>query len=112
MLCHFCFVEFHVNTKVSVADLNMKIGAMKTEEFLYGFAKGDKIVFSLSEETGKELKEIEILKYSGSSKFKAFKKAKISDKIIEVQETGIFIFRLSNNTMSKRVCKIKNDKNA
>lgn len=93
--------------KISVADLNLKVGSMQSEEFLYGFAKGDKIILSFTEETGKELKEIEVHKYSGSSKFQSFKISSISEKIIEVQETGIFVFRFSNGSISKRVCDIK-----
>ena len=94
------------SSEINVADLNLKVGGMQTEEFLYGFCKGDKIVFSFNEESEKEMKEIEVLQYSGSSKFKSFKTANIKDKIIEVQETGIYIFRFSNGTMAKRVCQI------
>ena len=43
-------------TPVDVADLTLKVKANSSEEFFYGFAEGDQIVFSFSEVDGKELK--------------------------------------------------------
>lgn len=90
-----------------ISEMNLKVGSMQTEKFYFGFAAGDKIVLSMKEESKKELKEVEVLTYSGSSKFKTFKTDQIIGKEIDVPETGIYVFNFSNGSLGKRVCDIK-----
>ena len=62
---------------VDVADLTLKIKANSSEEFVYGFAEGDQIIFSFSEVDGKELKEVEVSEYPETSKFMGYEVSKI-----------------------------------
>jgi hypothetical protein len=95
-------------TPVDVADLTLKVKANSSEEFFYGFAEGDQIVFSFSEVDGKELKEVEISEYPENSKFLGYETAKIDKKTINVVEKGVYKFRFKNNHILKgRVCQIK-----
>ena len=71
---------------VDVAELTLKISALGTEEFFYGFAEGDQIVLNFEELKGKELKEVEIIELPGSSKFMDYKTVKIVDKKISVNK--------------------------
>jgi hypothetical protein len=92
---------------IDVTDQTIKIGSLKEEEFYFGFAAGDKIVFSFQEINYKELKEIEILEYPESSKFSDYKTSKIENKTINVTKTGIYLFRFKNSAIAGRICKVK-----
>ena len=92
---------------VEVAETTLKVAALGEEVFYYGFAEGDQLIFSYQELNGKELKELEILEFPSSSKFMDYKTAKIEGKILNINRTGIYQFRLSNSALSGRVCKIK-----
>ena len=52
---------------IDVCEKTIKVAALSEEVFYYGFADDDKIVFSLEEINGKEVKEVEILEYPESS---------------------------------------------
>lgn len=92
---------------VDVCEKTIKISALSEEVFYYGFAEGDKIVFSLEEANGKEVKEVEILEYPQSSKFSDFKTKKIENKQIQVNKKNVYKFRISNSSLGGRICKIK-----
>ena len=101
---NYCFAQ----NPIDVADLTLKVKANSSEEFLYGFAEGDQIVFSFSEVDGKELKEVEITEYPENSKFLGYETAEINKKIINVIERGVYKFRLKNSHILKgRICQIK-----
>jgi len=93
---------------VDVADLTLKVKANSSEEFFYGFAEGDQIVFSFSEVDGKELKEVEITEYPENSKFLGYETSKIDKKIINVIDKGVYKFKFKNTHILKgRICQIK-----
>ena len=92
--------------RVDVADLTVKIGAIKTKELCYGFAKGDIIIFNFEEVNGKPLKEIEIIELPTNSKFMDFKTTSVNDKKIKVNKTAIYKFRFKNTTLKSKICKV------
>lgn len=92
---------------IDITDQTIKIGGTRSEEIMIGFAAGDKIVFNFKELNGKELKEIEILEYPGTSKFSEFKIDKIESKILSVLNQSVYIFRFKNSSLGGRICKIK-----
>ncbi len=92
---------------VDVAESSIKVGIKAEEEVYFGFAEGDKLIFSFEETNGKEMKEIEIVEMPSSSKFLDFKTSKIENKTINVARTGIYKFRFANSALLPRVCKYK-----
>jgi len=92
---------------VDVADITLKVKSGGTEELIYGFAPGDQIVFNYEEESGKELKEVEIIELPSTSKFKDYKPTKIENKVINVYKKSLFLFKFTNSSLSARICKIK-----
>jgi len=101
------FSLVNAQTPVTVCDQSLKIGAMGEETFYYGFAEGDQIVFDFEEVNGKELKEIEIVELPSSSKYSAFKTAKVTDKKIYVNQKGVYSFRFKNGAAAGRICNVK-----
>lgn len=89
---------------IDVADLTLKVRGNK--ELYYGFAAGDKIIFSFEEQTGKSLKEIEIIRYPEETKFQDYKCSEVTDKEILVQEEGIYLFRFKSAGLKAHTCKI------
>lgn len=97
----------HAQAPIDVFESTLKIGALSEEAFYYGFAEGDKLIFSFQEMEGKELKELEIIELPSSSRFMDFKSIKIDSKTLMVGKTGVYKFRLANSSLGKRVCNIK-----
>lgn len=92
---------------LDVTEQTIKIGGLKEEELYFGFAAGDKIIFSFQEADNKEMKEIEIVEYPNNSKFSDYKTKKIENKTINVTKTGVYVFRFKNSAIAGRICKIK-----
>lgn len=92
---------------VDVTDQTIKIGGLKEEQLLFGFAEGDRIIFNFKEIDGKELKELEILEYPASSKYSDYKTSKVENKTITVGKKSVYIFRFKNSSLAGRVCKIQ-----
>lgn len=92
---------------VAVAESTLKVSALSEEEFYYGFAEGDQVLFSFKEMNGKPLKELEIKEVPGNTVFMDYKTEKISSKTIAIQRTGIYKFRFQNDGIVGRVCKFK-----
>jgi hypothetical protein len=92
---------------IDVTDQTIKLGGLKEEELYFGFATGDKIVFSFKEANNKELKEIEIVEYPNNSKFSEYKTKQVDNKTISVTKQGAYVFRFKNSALGGRICKIK-----
>lgn len=92
---------------IDVTEQTIKVNGMNEETLYFGFAKGDKIIFSYNELNEKELKEVEILEYPNNSKFSDYKSSKIENKSINVTNTSVYLFRFKNTAISGRIIKIK-----
>ena len=55
--------------EVDVTEITLKVGALANEELMYGFAEGDKVIFSMIEQDGKELKKVTIGEYPTNVKY-------------------------------------------
>lgn len=94
-------------SSIDVTERTIKVGGGGEEELFYGFAAGDRIIFSFEEIDGKELKGVEILEYPTNSKFSDYKVSRIDEKRISVNNQSVYVFRFKNSALSKRVCKVK-----
>ena len=90
---------------ITVSEQTIKVNG--ENEFYFGFAEGDEIIFDLQVVKGKNVKEVEILEYPSSSKFFEFKATKISDKRIKVNKTAIYKFRLKGGGLGTKICQAK-----
>lgn len=99
--------NFFAQSPIDIVDNTFKIPGLGEEIFYYGFAEGDQLIFNFHELNNKELKEIEIMELPASSKFMDYKTFKIENKILQINKTGIYKFRLSNSSIGGRVCKVK-----
>jgi len=102
-----CTYNLFGQTPIDVAESTLKVSGFGEEIFYYGFSEGDQLVFNFREVNGKELKELEIIELPTSSKFMDYKTKKIENKIINIQNTGVYKFRFANSSMSGRICKFK-----
>src|SRR6187551_3935705 len=108
LICGLLFVAASYGQKpIDIAESSIKVGIKAEEEVYFGFAEGDKLIFSFEEAGGKEMKEIEIIEMPSSSKFLEFKTSKIENKTINIARTGIYKFRFANSAILPRVCKYK-----
>lgn len=108
IICTFLCPGILLSQKIiDVAQRTITLGANKTEELFFGFAAGDQIVFNLSEEDRKALKEIEVLEYPYNSKFLVFETAEIENKTLNIFTTAVYRFRFYNEAKTSRKCAIK-----
>lgn len=105
------FIFFSVSafgqTNRSVVDLSLKLASLKSEEMYFAFAAGDRIVLTVIEEGGKEISEVEVLEYPNLKRFSERKTSGIVEKEIYVSQNTVYMFRIANNTVSRRNCKVK-----
>jgi len=92
---------------VLVAESSVKVGIKGEELVFYGFAEGDKLIFSFEEANGKDMKEVEILEMPANSRFIEYKTSRIDNKTITIPRTAIYKFRFANSALVPRVCKYK-----
>jgi hypothetical protein len=90
--------------KITVADLEIKLDANKTEELMYGFAAGDRIVLTITA-TGAALPEASVLQYPDILKYKG-QNIKDEKQEIKVTDKSVFVFRFANSTKAKRNCRV------
>ena len=60
-----CFAQ-----KITVAELQLKLEPSAKEELLYGFADGDRIVFTIEEANGAPVSEVSVMQYPDTYKYR------------------------------------------
>ena len=107
-ICCLFLITSRSQTPIDIAENTIKVSSMGEEIFYYGFAEGDQLIFNFEEVDGKEMKELEISFMPSNSIFMDYKTKKITNKVIQIRETGVYKFRFANsNLFSGRVCKFK-----
>lgn len=87
-----------------VADLQIKIAPGATEELMYGFADGDRIIFTI-EADGSVINEVTVTEYPAALKYKG-QNVKEEKKEFTVQGNSVYVFRFANTTKGKRNCNV------
>ncbi len=103
LLMLFCTLTAFAQ-KIHVADLQMTIAPGATEELMYGFADGDRIIFTV-EAVGSTVSEVTIMEYPATVKYRG-QNVKEEKKEFTVQGNSVYIFRLANTTRGKRSCQV------
>jgi hypothetical protein len=106
LVCVLFFCNALTQT-VIVADTVFKLPILGEQLFYYGFAEGDQVVISFQEENGKELKEIEVVQWPATSKFKQGKISNLQNKTLSIAATGVYQFRFANTVMLQKSCRLK-----
>ena len=97
----------YIPRMIDVTEQTIRLGPGKKEELMFNFAEGDKIIFNFEEVDSNNVKEIEVIEYPTLIRFSVFQTSSIIDKEIMVNQQALFIFRLKNSSLSKRICKLK-----
>jgi hypothetical protein len=107
----FLFNSFFFYTQaqdtLDVVDKKIKIGGTATVTEYYGFADGDKIIFSLNVDGKKELKDVTISEYAGNVKFADHQTQKIENKTLNIYRNAVYSFEYYNSNLSGRNVEIK-----
>lgn len=105
----FIFIPFFIFAQdtLDVVDKKIKIGGVATVTEYYGFADGDKIIFSLTVEGKKDLKDITISEYPNNVKFADHKTDKIENKVLNISRNSVYSFEYYNSNLSGRTVEIK-----
>jgi hypothetical protein len=101
----FSLISFGQDTLV-VVEKSLKIAGMSPATEYYGFAEGDKVIFTLFLEKG-ELKDVSISEYPNNIKFAEHTIGKLDKKVIEIPRKGIYKFDYYNSYILPRTVNIK-----
>lgn len=92
---------------IDVVEKTIKVSGLSTETEYYGFAEGDKVLFNLTVENRKDLKDVTISEYPNSVKFADHTIETISNKAINISRRAVYKFDYYNSNVSGRTIKIK-----
>ena len=106
LLC-LLFAGTAFGQKLTVAELELKLAPGKTEELLYGFAEGDRVIFTVEEATDKTIHEVTVTEYPDSQKFKAYDIKKEKNREFMVNNKSVYKFTFSNTGNDERYCRVK-----
>ena len=102
LVAGFCYGQ-----KKNVAELQLKLKPGTTEELLYGFAVGDRILLSVEEANGNTIDEVSVAQYPDTYKYKGTDVKKEKSRELLVTEKSVYKFRFSNSGKEARVCNVK-----
>jgi len=101
------FTGFAFGQKITVADLQIKLEPNSTQELMYGFADGDRIILTIEEANKNTISEVSVTEYPNNLKYKGQQVTKEKDREFKVTGKSVFIFKITNSTKGKRTCTIK-----
>ncbi len=101
----YTFTSFAQVEPILISEQTIKV--RKAQEFYFGFAEGDEIIFDLEVLKGKNIKEVEITEYPSTSKFYDFKSKGVKQKRIKVNKTAIYHFKIKGGGLKAKVCRAK-----
>ncbi|MGX7668356.1 hypothetical protein [Flavobacterium pedocola] len=81
---------------VKVTEQALVIKPNTTEELLFGFNEGDKIVFTFVEENGNKISEVAVSEYPDVTKFKVLDVKKVKKEEIAVHHKSVYKFQFKN----------------
>jgi hypothetical protein len=101
------FSYSYAQDTIDVVEKTIKIGGVSNESEYYGFAEGDKVIFNLTVEKGKELKDVTISEYPENVKFAEHTVEKIQNKFLNISRNAVYRFDYYNSNLSGRTINIK-----
>ncbi|MFY7729407.1 MAG: hypothetical protein ACOVRN_07825 [Flavobacterium sp.] len=90
--------------KITVAELQLKLEGNKTEEIMYGFAAGDRVIVAFKAD-GSALGEMSILQYPDVLKFRG-QNIREEKREFTATDKGVFVFRFTNTARGKRTMNV------
>ncbi|HEX6193880.1 MAG TPA: hypothetical protein VFZ42_16010 [Chitinophagaceae bacterium] len=92
---------------VLVVEKSIRIASLTPVAEYYGFAKGDKVIFNVWVEKGKELKDFTVTEYPNSIKFAEHTVEKIENKTLDIPRNSIYRLEYNNSNILPRVVNIR-----
>jgi hypothetical protein len=92
---------------IDVVEKTIKVGGMSKSTEYYGFADGDRVIFNLTVENRKELKDITVSEYPNNVKFADHTTDKVQSKALNVYRNAVYVFEYYNSNLSGRTINVK-----
>jgi hypothetical protein len=90
-------------TPINVADQTFRVDG--TQEYAYAFAEGDKVDLHVQLIAGRQLKVVEFLQFPDRSMFRSFELDTVLNKTIVIQQTGLYLLRITEKGLGKKICR-------
>lgn len=88
---------------IPVADQTFKVS--DKHEYLYAFAAGDQVDLHVQLLVGRRLKVVELVQYPEYPLYRTYDLDTVLDKTILIPQTGIYILRIQEAGLGKKVCR-------
>ncbi len=88
---------------VAVADQTFKMDGEHL--YTYAFAQGDQVALHMELLVGRKVKNVEFSQFNGPSLFSTYALDSTMDKSILIPQTGVYILRIQESGMGKKVCR-------
>jgi hypothetical protein len=106
ILC-LLFTGLSFGQRIDVAELQLKLAPGANEVLYYGFAAGDRILFTVEEANGNTIHEVTVAEYPETIKYKGLEVKKEKNKEFDVANKTVYSFKFANNTKEERLCSVK-----
>ncbi|MBL4594591.1 MAG: hypothetical protein JKX68_12365 [Flavobacteriales bacterium] len=80
--------------EIQLIESNFKVRNTSSQEFYFGLAEGDIITFT-AKSNGSSIRSFKFMKYPGATIFGEGNMSSVIDKIIQIDQTGIYYFRFA-----------------
>lgn len=97
------FLVRFLPAQIPVADQTFKVS--DTQEYLYALAAGDKVDLHVQLLVGRRLKVVELVQYPEYPLYRSYDLDTVLDKSILIPQTGIYILRIHEAGLGKKVCR-------
>lgn len=107
LLAVFLFTAIVTNAqKIMVTEQQIKVLPGKTYELLYGFAAGDRIIFTAEVQDG-FMSEIAVAEYPETYKFREYTIKKEKNREFTVTQKAVYRFTFNNASDTEKICDVK-----
>lgn len=90
-------------TSISVADQTFRMDGEHL--YTYAFAQGDQVALHMELLVGRRVKNVEFLQHNGPVLFSTYALDSTIDKTILIPQTGVYLLRIQESGMGKKVCR-------
>ena len=89
--------------KILVADQTFKVEG--THQYLYALASGDQMDFHVELLAGRQLKEVQFLRYPDEPIYQTYEFDSLLDVSLKIPSTGVYMLRFVEKGLGKKVCR-------
>lgn len=102
-LCFVCCCASAAQATLQIADQTFKLEG--THEYAYAFAANDQIDLHIELIQGRQIKEVELVRFPDFRVFQTYELDTMLDKSVLIPQTGVYLLRIKEAGLGKKICR-------